>query len=410
MQRVVEVLEVAVDEFRRVAPVPDHDAFRQEASSSVAVAVAPGTSGIGNVRTGRSPCHSNVVEPFTPAAACRSSRLAGFCANARRRSARRGRDRGLRRAVRARPQTDPSLLQRGGPGVALPSPATISAPGMSSSHAYGPLIVSTLEYVWPFARRHSICDRVAGGLVVGLEAKLRQRAGLPVHLNRALAVVVERAHELGLGLAPQHPHGPRPIEEHGLQVFGAGLGRVAAARAPATPPRPRHPARRRAARSHRGDGERARRDRSSKDITPPSQRPASSSVPLVDTRLNSLSPSSTRRMNPAGFPFLAGRAVILRLSPGLIEVLLSPCRVSVWMEAVVSIHSVVVPSAFGTARCEARVRIHEVQLRELALQHDLLIQVVHPRYSVMCLSSAPTIRNPHKTTSRAIRELIVGTP
>ena len=53
-------------------------------------------------------------------------------------------------------------------------------------------------------------------------------------------------------------------------------------------------------------------------------------------------------MNPAGFPFLAGRIVTLRISPGFIEVLLIPCRVRFWMEAVVSTQSVTVPSLFGT--------------------------------------------------------------
>ncbi len=50
-------------------------------------------------------------------------------------------------------------------------------------------------------------------------------------------------------------------------------------------------------------------------------------------------------MNPAGLPFRAGRTVTLRLSPGLMELLLNPCRVSTCSEAVVSTHSVVVPSA-----------------------------------------------------------------
>ena len=55
-------------------------------------------------------------------------------------------------------------------------------------------------------------------------------------------------------------------------------------------------------------------------------------------------------MNPAGFPLRAGRTVIFRLSPGLRESLSTPARVSTAMDAVVSTHSVVVPSEFGTAR------------------------------------------------------------
>ena len=49
-----------------------------------------------------------------------------------------------------------------GRGVALPLPGTISAPGMSSSQAYCPLIVSTFLYTWPFGRVHSICVRYPG--------------------------------------------------------------------------------------------------------------------------------------------------------------------------------------------------------------------------------------------------------
>ena len=90
-------------------------------------------------------------------------------------------------------------------------------------------------------------------------------------------------------------------------------------------------------------------------------------------------------MNPAGFPFLAGRAVILRLSPGLMEVLLTPARVSVWMEAVVRIHSVVVPSAFGTARCRLACGFTKFNFVSWPSQHDLLVQVVHARHGMMCL-------------------------
>ena len=47
-------------------------------ASSVAVAVAPATPGIGYVTTALSPCHDSVVVAFAPAAAWRSSRTAGF--------------------------------------------------------------------------------------------------------------------------------------------------------------------------------------------------------------------------------------------------------------------------------------------------------------------------------------------
>ena len=47
-------------------------------------------------------------------------------------------------------------------GVALPLPATISAPTMSSFQAYGPLTTSIAVCVWPLARAHVICVRWPG--------------------------------------------------------------------------------------------------------------------------------------------------------------------------------------------------------------------------------------------------------
>ena len=49
-----------------------------------------------------------------------------------------------------------------GIGVALPFPATISAPGMSSFQAYGPLTTSIVVCVCPLARVHVICVRWPG--------------------------------------------------------------------------------------------------------------------------------------------------------------------------------------------------------------------------------------------------------
>ncbi len=91
-------------------------------------------------------------------------------------------------------------------------------------------------------------------------------------------------------------------------------------------------------------------------------------------------------MNPAGFPFLAGRIVTLRISPGLMEVLLNPCRVRFVMEAVVSTQSVVPLAILVRDReLDARVRIRKVQLLEPALQDYLFIQVVHARHGMMGL-------------------------
>ena len=56
-------------------------------------------------------------------------------------------------------------------------------------------------------------------------------------------------------------------------------------------------------------------------------------------------------MNPAGLPFFAGRTVTLRISPGFIDDLLMPSRVSVCTEAVVSFHGLLdtgLPAAPGS--------------------------------------------------------------
>src|SRR5476649_796091 len=116
-------------------------------ASSVAVAVAVGTPGIGNVSTGLLPTHATDVLPIVATSA------ASFCglgvivggsdvpANAALNA-----PCGLahRRIIRS------STVA--GIGVALPLPATSSAPGVSSFQAYAPLTTSTLEQLWPFGR------------------------------------------------------------------------------------------------------------------------------------------------------------------------------------------------------------------------------------------------------------------
>ena len=113
----------------------------------------------------------------------------------------------------------------------------------------------------------------------------------------------------------------------------------------------------------------------------------------------SRSPSWRFLMNPAGLPFLAGRTVTLRFSPGLMEVLLIPRRVSTWREAVVSTQSVTVPSLFGTVSSMLGVWIREVQLLEPALQDDLLVEVVHPRHGMMGLQGAASERDTDRQES-----------
>ena len=93
-------------------------------------------------------------------------------------------------------------------------------------------------------------------------------------------------------------------------------------------------------------------------------------------------------MNPAGLPFLAGRIVTLRSSPGFMASLVTPCRVSVWTEAVVRIQSVDLALILVRHReLDVRVRIREVQLLEPALEDDLFVQVVHTRHGMMGLES-----------------------
>src|SRR5262247_1095189 len=119
-------------------------------SFSVAVAVAVGTPGIGNVMTGLLPSHATEVLPIVITSAASFCGLGvmsgalGFetvpniaafhapCGLAHRRIIRSSTVFGI--------------------GVALPLPAMSSAPGISSFQAYAPLSTSTLEQLWPLGR------------------------------------------------------------------------------------------------------------------------------------------------------------------------------------------------------------------------------------------------------------------
>src|SRR4030095_11530896 len=124
--------------------------------------------------------------------------------------------------VRAGPQTDPPLLERLGPWRCLALAGNdfrtrnVFVPGIVTAHRFNVLVCL-------FIGKGTFDLRpVSRDLVVDLDAILRQRAGLTVHLDRAsLSVVVERLDELGLIPAPQHPHAPRPVEEDRFQVFGS---------------------------------------------------------------------------------------------------------------------------------------------------------------------------------------------
>src|SRR5262245_27486955 len=124
-------------------------------ASSVVVAVAVGTPGIGYVSTALLLTQFTVVLPIviTSAASSRGRGViggaSGFVPANAALKAPCGPDQ--RRIIRS------SVVA--GIGVALPWPATSSAPGMFSSHAYAPLTTSTLLQLCPLARVPAIWIR-----------------------------------------------------------------------------------------------------------------------------------------------------------------------------------------------------------------------------------------------------------
>src|ERR1051325_3173927 len=123
-------------------------------SLSVAVAIALGTPGIGNVTDGLFPSHETDVFPaFETSAGTRWGRGAISGGSLIPAIAPLNAPCGLahRRIIRS------STVA--GIGVALPLPGTSSAPGMSSFQAYAPLRTSTLEQLWPSGRAPVILIR-----------------------------------------------------------------------------------------------------------------------------------------------------------------------------------------------------------------------------------------------------------
>src|SRR5262245_38293284 len=123
-------------------------------ASSVVVAVAAGTPGIGYVNTGLLLTHATDVLPILATSA------ASFCG---RGVIDGGSEVPANAALNAPCGPDHSRIIRSstvaGIGVALPLPGTSSAPGMSSFHAYAPLRTSTLEQLCPPGRVPVICIR-----------------------------------------------------------------------------------------------------------------------------------------------------------------------------------------------------------------------------------------------------------
>src|SRR5215469_13768784 len=117
-------------------------------ASRVAVAVAPGTPGIGNVTTGLPASHDTDVWPtFAPPSA---KRVPGFAPTQNvsvvPATAALGAPWGLAQIRTSRSCTVPGV------GIAFPFVGPICAPGVSSFQAYSPLTTSMFEYVSPFGR------------------------------------------------------------------------------------------------------------------------------------------------------------------------------------------------------------------------------------------------------------------
>src|SRR5918995_2319349 len=121
-------------------------------ASSVAVPVAPGTPGMGNVTTGFPPSHTTDVLPAVATSA--GTWVLGLTENIG----------GSWIPANADLSAPWGLAQRriirssvaAAIGVALPFPLMSSAPRISSFQAYAPLRTSMLEYVCPLGRVHVI--------------------------------------------------------------------------------------------------------------------------------------------------------------------------------------------------------------------------------------------------------------
>src|SRR6266699_351941 len=117
-------------------------------ASSVAVAVAPATPGIGNVTTGLPPSHDTDVWPAfaTPSA----KRVPGLAPNQNvsvvPATAAFAAPWGLAQIRTSRSCTAPGI------GMAFPFVGPICATGVSSFQAYSPLTTSMFENVSPFGR------------------------------------------------------------------------------------------------------------------------------------------------------------------------------------------------------------------------------------------------------------------
>src|SRR5947207_12161244 len=120
-------------------------------SLSVAVADALGTPGIGNVNTGLLPSHATEVFPTVITSAgkrCGLGVIGGGSEVPANAALNAPCGPAHRRIIRSSTVV--------GIGVALPLPATSSAPGMSSLQAHAPLRTSILVQLWPWCQTPSI--------------------------------------------------------------------------------------------------------------------------------------------------------------------------------------------------------------------------------------------------------------
>ena len=196
-------------------------------ASSVAVAVAPGTPGIGNVTTGLPDSHDTDVS-FTFATPSANS-VPGLAP----------RWKTSRLFLPTRPWRAPcGLAQRrtsrsctaAAIGVAFPFGCTdlrtgrVLVPGVQPADHFDVRVLLSVR------SRAGVLDPLTEGLVVRARTKSRQRARLPLDLDGALALVFERGDHVAFVMALQHAHAPHPVEEHGLQVFGVLCGCVGLSR------------------------------------------------------------------------------------------------------------------------------------------------------------------------------------
>src|SRR5262245_4774491 len=117
-------------------------------ASRVAVAVALGTPGIGNVKTGLLPSHATDGFPIaitSAASRCGLGVMGGASGDVPANAALNA-PCGFAHKRIIRSSTVAGI------GVALPLPAISSAPWMSSFQAYAPLRTSIVEQLWPLGR------------------------------------------------------------------------------------------------------------------------------------------------------------------------------------------------------------------------------------------------------------------